>query len=353
MFSVSDYIKAMVQIRNNPLLYSLPLNLDAFTGFYISTAEQYDTSDGYTIASFESAFVDNSFEGYAVAGVLPFKNRYSGQYSEYVYTSGNPAQWLNTLTTVIGVVDRYFDVSFIKNISGPFTLLIDKWANDYRYETEEVAYTDSGIGVYRIPLTFVSAYDQFCIRAQKPEVAARPASNLIRILMTNCAGATWTTGSPPTITLSSLAESGFLQRTFATNAGIAHGFTYEIAITGSGATPLTKVTIAIVDDDCNVIVSDDNNHFVGGTITGTITLTPPVDATRIAISIQNLTIPSSKTYSFDDFDFLGTPGSPAADITEELCIDIYEVCGFDDAAVIQPTGARRLLEDGGFRLLEE
>jgi hypothetical protein len=360
MFSVSDYIKALVNVRNNPLLFSLPLNLDAFTGFYISTAEAYDSADGYSITRYESAFTDNSFEGYAVAGVLPFKNRYSGQYSEYVYTSGTPAKWLNTLTTVIGVVDRYFDVAFIKNISGPFTLIIDKYANDYRYETEEVEYEDSGIGVYRLPLTFVSEYDQFCIRVQKPAIPANPASSITMLFMENCPDGVWTEPSFPTlnnprVTLGgSGGDSGYVSSGFISTGGVDHPFTYQIAVSTSSAT-ITIVHLALMDDDCNILDHVQESHIASSTIlSGTVTLNPASDGTRIGIRIVNQTIPAaSRTYDVTMIDFDGTSGSPEADITEELCIDIYEVCGFDDAAVIQPTGARRLLEDGGFRLLED
>jgi hypothetical protein len=360
MFSVSDYIKALVNVRNNPLLFSLPLNLDAFTGFYISTAEAYDSADGYSITRYESAFTDNSFEGYAVAGVLPFKNRYSGQYSEYVYTSGTPAKWLNTLTTVIGVVDRYFDVSFIKNIAGPFTLLIDKWANDYRYETEEVVYDDFGIGVYRLPLTFVSAYDQFCIRVQKPAVAERAASSVTMLFMENCPDGVWTepsfptTVSPSVTLVGSGGDSGYVSSGFISNVGIDHPFNYQITV-NTAAASITIVHFALMDDDCNILAHEQVSHIASSTLlTGSFTLNPTLDGTRIGVRIVNSTIPAAnRTYEVVLIDFEGTPGAAAADITEELCIDIYEVCGFDDAATIEPTGARRLLEDGGFRLLED
>lgn len=357
MFSVAEYIRALVNVRNNPILYSMPLNLDAFTGFYVSTAEAYDESDGYSITTEESSFVADTFEGFAVTSVLPFKNRYSGHLSEYIYISGQPAQWLNTLTTVIGIVDKYFDISFIKNISGPFTLIIDKWANDYRYETELVEYEDFGIGVYRLPLEFSSIYDQYCIRIQKPEIAARAAVNLVRLFMENCADGVWTEPNPPTlnypeVTLASLADSGYVARDFTSNQGVDHPFTYEITI-DSGSATTTVVHVALMDEDCNILAHDSNTHFTGGVITGSVTLNPSVDGTKLGIRIQNLTIPDTRTFGITDLDFGGTPGVPALDIVDELCIDIYEVCGFDDGAVIQPTSARRLLEDGGFRLLED
>jgi len=74
MFSVSDYIASRVKIENNLTLYSLPMNVDAFTGYYISTAESFDDSDNYSLSTTQTDFADDSFEGFAVAGKLPFKN---------------------------------------------------------------------------------------------------------------------------------------------------------------------------------------------------------------------------------------------------------------------------------------
>lgn len=354
MFSVADYIRKQLNIRNNPLLYTMPLNLDFFTGFYISTAESYDGSDSYTITTDESSFAVDSFEGYAIAGKLPFKNVYSGFYSEYVYTSGSPAKWLTNLTNPIGLAGKYWDASFIKNIDGDFELVIDKYANDYRYETEVIPYEDKGIGVYRMPVEFNAIYDQYCIRVNKQAVAARDPLNIVRLLMQNCAGATWTTGATPQVTLvGSGGSSGYLYRTFATNAGIAHSFTYDITVNVSAGTPITIVKMAILDDSCNVIVEAQRNHFGAGPYNNSFTLTPPVDGTRIGISILNLTLPNTKTYVLSDLDFDGSPAGPAIQITDELCIDIIGICvrTADGGEVVELS--RRLLEDDAFRLTED
>lgn len=117
-FSVSDYIRNKIQIKNNTILFSLPLNLDAFTGFYIETAESFDSSDNYVLYTDESEFEVDDFEGYAIAGKLPFKNVYSGDYADYVWTDGSPALWLSTLSRLLAVAGRYFDLSFILNHVG-------------------------------------------------------------------------------------------------------------------------------------------------------------------------------------------------------------------------------------------
>lgn len=354
MFSVSDYIKALVTVRNNPLLFSMPLNLDAFTGFYISTAESYDTSDGYSLATEESSFTDDSFQGYAITGVLPFKNRYSGHFSDYIYISGNPAQWLNTLTRVIGVVDRYFDVSFIKNISGAFTLIIEKWANDYLYEVELVEYEDFGIGVYRLPLEFSSAYDQYCIRAQKPEISAIPPQIIPVGFMVNCPGASWVEGGNPFVDVpGGINDSGYITEAFASQPGVPYEFTYYLEIIAGTGSPLLTVRIAFLDDDCNVVGYAQDTYASIGVKTATVTITGSSIGTKIGVNIRNIAFIYSRTVELQGLTFAGVSAIPAADITQELCIDIYEVCTVDGGTSIEPTGARRLLEDGGFRLLEE
>jgi hypothetical protein len=353
MFSVSDYIRKDITIRNNPLLYTMPLNLDFFTGFYIETAESFDGSDGYTSTVDESAFTADTFTGYAVAGKLPFKNLYAGSYSQYIYTSGQPAAWLNTLTRPIGIAGKYFDASFVKVTSGGVELKIRKYANDYLYETESVLFDDKGIGVYRLPIEFSTQYDEFCIQAYKPAIPARVPLNILRIFMENCSGGTWATGATPTVTLpGSGGESGYLYRDFDTYGGIDHSFTYEIFINTSTGTPITQVRMAILDEECNVLAFGQKSHISGGTITGTIVLNAPSDAPRIGIFIKNLTLPNTKTYTLTDLDFNGSLAGDSVAITQELCIEIIGQC-------VQTSGgevvqlSRRLLEDDGFRKLED
>lgn len=85
-FSVHEFIRSTVHIKNNLLLSALPNNTDAFTQFYIEYGESYDTSDGTIISTFDSSLTSDSdeFVGYAAAAKLPFKNIYSGYLSDYV-----------------------------------------------------------------------------------------------------------------------------------------------------------------------------------------------------------------------------------------------------------------------------
>lgn len=111
-FSINEILKAYVETKNNLLLDSLPNNIDAWTGFYIKVGEQYDTSNGYTITTFEGALAQDSFEGYAANAKLPFKNVQSGYLSEYVMPN-NAGKFLTLFTSLVLFEGCYQDVSFI------------------------------------------------------------------------------------------------------------------------------------------------------------------------------------------------------------------------------------------------
>jgi hypothetical protein len=367
MFSVAEYVRGLLAIKNNPTQFSMPLDLDSFTAFYIETAESYDGSDGYTITSEESAYEEDDFIGYAIAGKLPFKNTYSGFMSEYVTTSGQPALWLNTLTTVMGVVDQYFDLAFIKNIPGAFQIIINKYASNYLFATETIDYADFGLGVYRIPLTFASEYDQFCVRAYTPGTPAvePPAEPTLPALTgwTNGCGGAWSLGAAPTTSVNGNGGvDGYITGAIAAVAGVGHEFTYQIEIGVTGiSTPTSNIKIALLTAGCVVLDSVEYDYFTAGVKTETFTLTPTTAGTYIGVYITNNTPFDTKNYTINSFAFNGlvgdasegTPAVPEQYLTQELCIDIYEICGFGDGATIEPTAARRLLEDGGFRLLED
>lgn len=118
--NISDFIKKKIEvIKNNALLYTLPNNIDAWCNFYISYAESYDDSNGYTVETYTSSFISDqsNFEGYAVNAKLPFKSKYSGHLSEYVsgLTSNTRQGWLTVFDSPTLFVGKYFDISYINN----------------------------------------------------------------------------------------------------------------------------------------------------------------------------------------------------------------------------------------------
>jgi len=152
-FSINEILKAYVETSNNLLQPTLPNNLDAFTQFYIEVAEQYDTSNGYTVTTFEGAFASDQsvFEGYAVNAMLPFKNIHSGHLSAYI----NPIAWLTLFDELTVFSDQYFDLSFInpdKNINVGYRVngvnyLFNQTASDgiFRFKPEIAVGTTQAI----------------------------------------------------------------------------------------------------------------------------------------------------------------------------------------------------------------
>jgi hypothetical protein len=355
MFSVSDYIKSRVAIKNNLTLFSLPLNLDAFTGFYIQTAESYDDSDNYSLFTTQSDFTQDSFEGYAIAGKLPFKNIYAGDYADYVYTSGSPARWLTNRTRLLAVEDLYFDISFIKNIMGNFFVRYMWYVSDYLTLTETVQFTDQGIGVYRIPVTPNAVYDSVCIDVFKAATTGFTPAVMDDIsLWTNLdtGGPPWAISATPEVDFNLLGlniTSDTLYSAYAFDAGQIYSFGYTMEGTLCGS-----LIINIYDVSMNVLSSVTIPHTVSPQ-SGTYTFTAPAGATGIGLVLHNACSCGSgsggcirRITAFTN-DTTGGSTEPALAITEEICIDIIEQCDVSDGI---SQDDRRLLEDGDFRLLE-
>lgn len=358
MFSVSDYIKSKVAIKNNLTLFSLPINLDAFTGFYIATAESYDYSDNYTIGTTLSDYSQDTYEGFAIAGKLPFKNIYAGDYGNYVYTSGSPALWLTNMERLLAVEDKYFDVSFIKNITGNFFIRLNWYVSDYLTLIEDVQYTDSGIGVYRIPITPNAAYDSLCIQAYKAATtgftpAVLPALSTWTNLDTG--DPAWDISAEPFVDFNLLGlsvTSDTLYSDYAFEAGQIYtfGFTMTANVPSCGS-----MIIKIFDGSMNELSS----VTIPGTVSpqsGTYEFTAPIGATGIGIIFfQGCSCGSAtpgfcvRTLNAFTNETSGGSTDPALVITEEICIDILESC--EAAEGFTPEDIR-LLEDGDYRLLE-
>lgn len=364
MFSIADYIKGKVAVKNNPIIGSFPLNLDAFTGFYIASGESYDISDNYALGTLETEFANDDFEGYAITGKLPFKNVYSGSYSDYVFTSGSQSRWLTNFTRLFAIEDLYFDISFIKSIRGDFQIIIDKYASDYLASTETVNYTDQGIGVYRIPIEVSSVYDTFCVRAYTPGVAASggaPVTTLAALsAWTNKPGGQqWTLSATPDTSINGNGGiSDWIVGAIPTTAGFDYEFStqFEILVTGVSS-PTLEVIWALLDASYNVIDSVTFNYTTSGVKNETFTLSSVTAATQLGLFITNNTPFDTKTVELQDATYNApTPVDDsigATNLTEEICIDILAACSAIESGGTSEEDFFRLLETGFFRLLED
>jgi hypothetical protein len=161
--NIAEFIKSKVEVvSNNSIKDTLPNNIDAWCNFYITYAESFDDSNGYTVSESITAYTDDSgtFEGYAVNAKLGFKTRSMGALSQYVsgVTSTTRSKWLTSFTRPMMWAGKYFDVCYIKNTST---------AGDYikrdTYRTDGTNYfliasvndvqTDNDQGIYRYSVT--------------------------------------------------------------------------------------------------------------------------------------------------------------------------------------------------------
>lgn len=166
-FSINEFLKDEDMVTNNLLLATLPSNIDAFTQFYIEVAEQYDSSNGYTVTTFESGFASDQgvFEGYAVNAILPFKNIHSGYLSEYVMTNQ-----LSKFLTLFAIPvlfscsedapDCYQDISFIIKQNGASVIVSESYYTNSVLQTTQNTPLTLDSGVHRFPLNRNCAYDR-------------------------------------------------------------------------------------------------------------------------------------------------------------------------------------------------
>lgn len=148
-FSINDILKPYVKTENNLLLPTLPNNIDAWTNFYISTGEAYDTSNGYTVSTLSTGFTSDqsTFEGTAANAELEFKNIHSGYLSGYI----NPISWLTLFGELTVFAGQYFDISFIEAVTnGTLGYRVKNYINDVLQSTTDYAFNqDARNGVYR------------------------------------------------------------------------------------------------------------------------------------------------------------------------------------------------------------
>jgi len=163
--NIADYLKPKIQIdKNDTTLDTLPNDINSFCQFYISVAEAYDYSSGYTLGTSVSAFTSDqgNFEGYAANAMLPFKTQSGGFLDDYV--NGSPAapvqKFLSTMTTPEIFSGQYFDISFILNSgSSGFYILEQYLSGGIVVSTVQTALPDNDAGIYRFSVTYNSAYE--------------------------------------------------------------------------------------------------------------------------------------------------------------------------------------------------
>jgi hypothetical protein len=150
-FSISDILRNQIKVTNNLTADTLPSNIDAWTGFYITVAESYDDSLGsqYLLSTYTSAFTDDSsnFQGVAVNTILPFKNIHSGSLTQYL------DKFLSTVPVFFDT--NYTDISFINTLNNTALTLRKLYTlNGVEVTTVNTAIgtLDKGVIRYEVPI---------------------------------------------------------------------------------------------------------------------------------------------------------------------------------------------------------
>lgn len=243
-FSINEILKSYIQTTNNLLLATLPNNIDVWTQFYIEVGEQYDTSNGYTVTTFEGAFASDqsAFEGYGVNAMLEFKNVHSGYLSAYL----NPITWLTLFSELTIFSDQYFDISFIQsftNISVAYR--VKNYINDVLQSTTDYQFNQTAItGVFRFKPEFNVTSDQIKVSIIPVSIVEQPENNTFTGTIApwqsiNLDGTTriaWGYNSNQArVILTPAANSEFLYIEYPFFNGAIYQFTVTTTETGAGA----------------------------------------------------------------------------------------------------------------------
>lgn len=368
-FSIAEVLKSYIKTRNNLTLDTLPNNLDFMVGFYIQYFESYDVSDGEEVTTFEGEVTTDDFIGHAINAKLPFKSESVSHLSDYINEDVYLAQWLTLQSRPIGVVGRFFDLSFINRfLATDITVAITKTLAGVSI-LETITITNPGTGVIRVPLEIESGYDEYCVQASTSGSAEGPGVTsaitlpaLTDWLSRSTSGfiPNWGTGIPnPDVTVVGTgpftpqsSEDLYCDYPFV----LSYSYTIIVSYTktyNSGSSNPRTITISAFDNSFNIIhtSSDTTPASPGGSDTVTLTFVSLGTETKVGISVTDGSdVSFVVTARSGSQTTPSTPAVAAQIITERICMDIIEEC--DSTFIPDETGDFRLLEDGSFRLLE-
>lgn len=195
-FSVNEIIKILIETKNNPNIGTQPNNIDFWTNFYISIAESYDDSDGYSIGIYNSGFNADAgnFIGTATNSKLPFKNIHSGFMTDYLMIDSE-SKFLTNFDSPVLFSNVYQDISFIKinDISQKLTF---QWYLNDVLQTTTMQNITGDEGIYRIPLSIDCIYDRVDITLSEEIPPPEPIETLTGQLIISGLAPTIVIGPP-------------------------------------------------------------------------------------------------------------------------------------------------------------
>lgn len=361
-FSISEVLRSYIQTRNNLTLDTLPNNTDFHISFYIQYFESYDQSDGEEITTYEDAPVTDDFIGDAVNAQMPFKSESISHLSDYVNEDVYLAKWLTLQDRPIGIVGRFFDLSFINQFNNS-DIIVDINRAGSPSDVETITIVNPGSGVIRVPFTPASGFTEYCIQVRTSGTAASGGvtSAITLPVLSDWVGRLispslydWTLGSAPTVNLpgsgipTRTSEVIYCDYTFLVGYTYAVTLNYTRTVNSGTSNPRTS-TLSVMDSSFNIQASEVRVDNAGS---NSIVLTFVAGSGYSKIGYQHAS-GSNVDITIDTRSATETtpvvPAVPAQLITEQICMDILEEC---DTTFIADPDDVRLLEDGSFRLLE-
>lgn len=294
-FSIADLLKDYVKTENNLLLGTLPNNTDFWTNFYIKTSERYDSSNGYSVTSFQTGFETDTFEGTAVNAKLAFKNIHSGSLSEYLMTN-TTAKFLTLFTIPVlfacgdDTPDCYSDISFIlpegyENVN----MVQEYYSNGVLGSTIPISVWGSGDGgLFRVAITPNCSYDRLDVSLVALDEVINTAFSSAE--QESTADVNWTEDGvffTPTVSLTSGQNSE--------EVGFAYEFrperVYDLTLSlqrvsagGSGdATIFVRVYSAFSTSFSGLLFED---SFVWSTLSNSVEITVPSTGAYLVIQVD-------------------------------------------------------------------
>jgi hypothetical protein len=350
-FSIAELLRAYINNRNNLTLDTLPNNLDFSVSFYIEYFESYDDSDGEEITTYNSNEVMDLFVGTALNAKLEFKNETISHLSEYVESGVYLAQWLTLFSRPVAMAGYFFDLSFLNmHNERDIIVYISKANEGVVLETETLTISEPGAGVIRVPFTPESGFDEYCLEAHAGtgiEMVPAVEFDLADFENSVSGAPDWTTGNNPSF---SISDVDALYHPLLVSNGQTIVFHYEFVITlMADPTPDSLSMYFWLADDPAAAVGDATTLPITGpgTYSGDISVTATADREYFAIDFNDIGLLVSGflvSIGYGDETEVITPGFQ---ITEQICVEVIEEC---DSTYL-PEDAR-LLEDGGYRLLE-
>jgi hypothetical protein len=334
-FSVHEFLKGEINIRDKATLGTLPNNIDFWTSFYITYAESYDTSDGTDLSSFTSSYTSDlsSFLGYAANAKLPFKNIHSGSLSDYI--SGPEASFLTLFERPV-IFPRFpFSISTINYFTDLQAIILREkyYLNGVLQATTNTTFSGTednpgqDVGLYRFFLSDPSCnYDRVDVMliatpddfptldeftnvgggtswtdtgTTSPTVSPSAISlGALSTFANTGDGVSWTTGASPSVTLN-LTSSKILYKAFAPPRGESYHFdgTYS-----TGGAINASVWVVMMDASFNLVQRVQSTVVGTGAQTISLDITTPknVDVAYIGFYIIDLTS-GSQTYTLTAF----------------------------------------------------